>query len=105
VFSVKWGKRRKNFQQARGRPRKTILRLPPAGDGPACDSDRRVTVNNIQVILVCGRPGDRGGCTETPGAASVPRHKCRPGTPGILKYVIRSGSFFRKGIELSNTVS
>jgi len=38
---------------------------------PACDSDRRVTVNNIQVILVCGRPGDRGGGTETP-AASVP---------------------------------
>jgi len=25
-----------------------------------------VTVNNIQVILVCGRPGDRGGGTETP---------------------------------------
>ena len=23
---------------------------------PACDSDRRVTVNNIQVILVCGPP-------------------------------------------------
>ena len=35
----------------------------------------------------------------------VPRHKCRPGTPGILKYVIRSGSFLRKGMELSNTVS
>ena len=71
------------------------------------DSDRRVTVNNIQVMLVCGRPGDRGGGTETP-AASVPRHKalqCRPGTPGILKYVIRGRSFLRKGIELSNTVS
>ena len=25
-------------------------------------------------MLVCGRPGDRGGGTETP-AASVPRHK------------------------------
>ena len=45
--------------------------------------------------------------------AAAPRHplprcqgtKCRPGTPGILKYVIRSGSFLRKGIELSNTVS
>ena len=35
------------------------------------DSDRRVTVNNIQVMLVCGSPGDRGGGTETP-AASVP---------------------------------
>jgi hypothetical protein len=31
-------------------------------DRRACDSDRRVAVNNIQVILVCGRPGDRGGC-------------------------------------------
>ena len=30
--------------------------------------------------------------------------KCRPGTPGILKYVIRSRSFLRR-IELSNTVS
>jgi hypothetical protein len=40
----------------------------------ARDSDRRVTVNNIQVMLVCGLPGDRGGGTETP-AASVPRHK------------------------------
>jgi hypothetical protein len=39
----------------------------------AWDSDRRVTVNNIQVMLVCGRPGGRGGGTETP-AASVPRH-------------------------------
>ena len=28
-------------------------------DRRACDSDRRVTVNNIQVILVYGRPGDR----------------------------------------------
>ena len=47
--------------------------------------------------------------------AAAPRHplprcqgtKCRPGTPGILKYVIRSRSFssLRKGIELSNTVS
>ena len=54
------------------------------------------TVNTIQVILVCGRPGDRGGGNETP-AASVPRHK-------VLKYVIRSRSFLRKGIELSNTV-
>ena len=35
-------------------------------DRRACDSDRRVTVNNIQVILVCCRPGDRGGGTETP---------------------------------------
>jgi hypothetical protein len=34
---------------------------------PACDSDRRVTVNNIQVILVCGRPSDR-----------LPRHKVQP---------------------------
>jgi len=33
------------------------------------DSDRRVTVNNIQVMLVCGRPGDRGGGTETPAAS------------------------------------
>jgi hypothetical protein len=47
----------------------------PDWDGrPACDSDKRVTVNNIQVILVCGRPGDLGCGTETP-AASVPRHK------------------------------
>ena len=30
-------------------------------DRRACDSDRRVTVNNIQVILVCGRPGDCPG--------------------------------------------
>jgi len=44
--------------------------VPPRPPGPlteiedrrACDSDRRVAVNNIQVILVCGRPGDRGGC-------------------------------------------
>ena len=70
---------------------------------PACDSDRHVTVNNIQVILVCGRPGDRGGGNETP-AASVPLyfvlcqwHKV-PGT-------IRGRLFLRKGIELSNTVS
>jgi len=61
--------------------------LPPAAAGgtprpplqdwngsQAWDSDRRVTVNNIQVMLVCGLPGDRGGGTETP-AASVPRHK------------------------------
>ena len=50
---------------------------PPLQDGDgrqAWDSDRRVTVNNIQVLLVCGRLGDRGGGTETP-AASVPRHK------------------------------
>jgi len=40
----------------------------------ACDSDRRVTVNNIQVMLVCCRPSDWGDGTETP-AASVPRHK------------------------------
>jgi len=42
----------------------------------AWDSGRRVTVNNIQVMLVCGRPGDRGGGTETPAASvqySVPR--------------------------------
>ena len=42
-------------------------------------------------MLVCGRPGDRGGGTET-HAASVPRHKVQArhavGTPGILKYVI-----------------
>ena len=36
------------------------------------DSDRRVTVNNIQVMLVCGRPGDRGGGTET---AAASRHQ------------------------------
>ena len=50
---------------------------PPLQDwngSQAWDSDRRVTVNNIQVMLVCGRPGDRGGGTETPDA-SVPRHK------------------------------
>ena len=35
-------------------------------DRRACDSDRRVTVNNIQVILVCGRPGDRGSGTVFP---------------------------------------
>jgi hypothetical protein len=51
-----------------------LSRLPPAAGGTprppltemkdrrACDSDRRVTVNNIQVILVCGSLGDRGGC-------------------------------------------
>ena len=52
----------------------------------AWDSDRRVTVNNTQVMLVCVRPGDRGGGTETRclGAKGT---KCRPGTPGILKYV------------------
>ena len=63
-----------NSQQVRGRPRKTIhifhvcflrLGVPPRPplteieDRRACDSDRRVTVNNIQVILVYGRPGDR----------------------------------------------
>jgi len=67
---------KKKSQQARGRPRKTIifhvclrlLGVPPRPplteieDRQACDSDRHVTVNNIQVILVCGRPGDRGGC-------------------------------------------
>ena len=50
-----------------------LSRLPPAAGGTpqdlrACDSDRRVTVNNIQFILVCGRPSDRAG-------VSVPRHK------------------------------
>ena len=45
-------------------------------------------------MFVCGRPGDRGAGTETP-AASVPRHKVQAGTPGILKYVIRSRSFLR----------
>ena len=57
-----------------------LLGVPPRPpltemeDHRACDSDRRVTVNNIQVILVYGRrgPGDLGGGTETP-AASVPR--------------------------------
>jgi hypothetical protein len=63
--------------QARGRPRKTThifhvclrrLGVPPRPplikieDLRTCDSDRHVTVNNIQVILVCGRPSDRGGC-------------------------------------------
>ena len=45
-------------------------------------------------ILVCGRPGDRGDCTETP-AALVPRHNVhkagereRPGTPVILILVV-----------------
>ena len=64
-----------------------------------CDSDRRVTVNNIQVILVCGRPGDRGGGTETP-AASVPRHKVQARHARYSENVIRSRSFLRKGIEL-----
>ena len=56
------------------------LRVPPRpalqdwNGRQTWDSDRRVAVNNIQVMLVCGRPGDRGGGTETP-AASVPRHK------------------------------
>ena len=43
-------------------------------DRRATVTDALHTVNNIQVILVCCRPGDRGGGTETP-AASVPRHK------------------------------
>ena len=60
-----------------------------------------MTVNNIQVILVCGRPGDRGGGTETP-AASVPRHKVQARHARYLKYVIRSRSFLRRGTELSN---
>jgi len=60
----------------------------------ACHCDRHVTVNNGEVILVCGRPGDRGDCTETP-AALVPRHNVhkawereRPGTPVILNLVV-----------------
>jgi hypothetical protein len=44
-----------------------------------------------------GYPPDHGG-TETPGDTRFLGH--RPGTPGILKYVIRCGSFLRKGIEL-----
>jgi len=48
-----------------------------------------------------------------PVTGEAPRHplprcqstKCRPGTPSILKHVMRSRSFLRKGIELSNTVS
>ena len=59
------------------------------------------------VILVCGRPGDRGGGTVT---ETLPRSRSRcqgtKCTPGILKYVIRR-SFLprRKGVELSNTVT
>ena len=66
-------------------------------DRRACDSDRRVTVNNIQVILVCGRPGRVSRC---PGQGT----KCRPGAR-YSEIRIRSRSFLRKGIELSNTVS
>ena len=59
-------RQKKSFQEARGRPRKSIhifhvcLRrlgvpqtpLTEIEDRRACDSDRRVTVNNMQVILV-----------------------------------------------------
>ena len=41
-------------------------------DHRACDSDRHVTVNNIQVILVCGRPGDRGGCLGAKAQSAGP---------------------------------
>ena len=56
--------------------------------------------NNIQVMLVCGRPGDQGTAPRHP-LSRCQDTKCRPGTPGILKYVIRSGHFLRKGIELN----
>ena len=48
------------------------------------DSDRRVTVNNIQVT----------------SAARLPRHKVQAGTPGILKYrdVIRSRKYVIRSI-------
>ena len=80
-------RQKKNSQQARdtfsrGRPRKSIhifhvclRRLGPLTeieDRRACDSDRRVTVNNIQVILVCCRPGDRGGCLGAEAQSAGP---------------------------------
>jgi hypothetical protein len=68
-----------------------LSRLPPAAGGPdpltemdgwmdgreACDSDRRVTVNNIQVILVCGRPG-AAAPAGTPAAKGVKAQSARP---------------------------
>ncbi len=52
-----------------GSPRPPLTEIQ---DRRATVTDALHTVNNIQVILVCCRPGDRGGGTETP-AASVPR--------------------------------
>ena len=74
-----------------------LSRLPPAAGVPprpplqdwngrqAWDSDRSVTVNNTQVMLVCVRPGDRVGGTKTP-AASVPRHKVQARDAGHARY-------------------
>jgi hypothetical protein len=50
-------------------PRPTLTEME---DRRACDSDRRVTVNNIQVILVCGLPGDRGGCLGAKAQSARP---------------------------------
>ena len=79
-----------------GKPFYVCLRrlgVPPRP--PLTEMDRRATVTERY-------SQQHSGYTRL---RPVPRHKCRPGTPGILKYVIRSGSFLRKGIELSNTVS
>ena len=62
----------RNYQQIPHR--KQFPPLTEIQDRRATVTDALHTVNNIQVILVCCRPGDRGGGTETP-AASVPRHK------------------------------
>ena len=100
-----------NSQQARGRPRKTIhifhvclrrMGVPPRTSGGTPQTSGRATVTDtlqsttFRLYSSAAAPvtGDR--CQGT---------KCRPGTTGILKYVIRSRSFLRKGIELSNTVS
>ena len=64
-----------------------LSRLPPAAGGipqtpltemedrRACDSERRITVNNIQVILVCGRPGDQSGCLGAKAQSAGPARR------------------------------
>ena len=70
----------------------------------ACDSDSALQSTTFRLYSSAAAPVTGAAAPIHP----LPRcqgTKCRPGTPGILKYVIRSRSFLRKRIELSNTVS
>ena len=65
--------------------------------------DRRATVTDA-LQSTTFRLYSSAAAPVTGAGVSVPRHNLKY-TPGILKYVIRSRSFLRKRIELSNTVS
>ena len=95
-----------------GKPFYVGLRRLYPPDPPLTEmEDRRATVTDASQSTTFRLCSSAAAPTVT--GAAAPRHplprcqgtKCRPGTPGILEYVIRSRSFLRKGIELSNTVS